>query len=141
VVEEKQVLALDGEDQRLGVGRLTLQDARIEDRVEEEGGERRLGGHAGDAGDRHVGAPGAVEEVEVDVQRPAVTAHPQRDPPLHHVEVERLVTVVRAGQEDLGARQRRHEHLRLHPRHPHLGHLDHGARYASISGLSERSPT
>ena len=48
VVEEQQVLALDVEDERLGVGRLGAEHARVEQAVEQEGGVGGLGGHAGD---------------------------------------------------------------------------------------------
>ena len=74
VVEEQQVLALDVEDQGLGVGRLGAEHAGVEQRVQQERGVARLRGHAGDAGDVDVGALGAVDEVEVEEHRLAVAA-------------------------------------------------------------------
>ena len=69
VVEEQQVLALHVEDQRLGVDRLGAEHARVEQGVEQERGVGGLGGDARDAADVDVRAAGAVEELEVEVQR------------------------------------------------------------------------
>ena len=71
-----QVLALDVEDEGLGVGRLGAEGARVEQAVEQEGGVAGLGGHAGDPADVHVRAPGAVEELEVQVERLVVRDRP-----------------------------------------------------------------
>ena len=79
LVEEQQVLALDVEDQRLGVGRLVAEHVTVEERVEQEARVGRLGGDAGDAGDVHVRAAAAVEERQVDVDRAGGRA--RRRPP------------------------------------------------------------
>ena len=68
VVEEEQVLALDVEDERLGVGGLGAQHPGVEQAVEQEGGVAGLGGHARDAADVDVGAAAAVDELEVEVE-------------------------------------------------------------------------
>ena len=54
--------------ERLGVGGLGAEHARVEQAVEQERGVGGLGGHAGDAADVDVGAAGAVEELEVEVE-------------------------------------------------------------------------
>ena len=78
LVEEEEVLALHVEDEGLGVGRLGAEHARAEQAVEQERGVARLGGDARDARDVDVGAAGAVEELEVGVERLAVAAEPDR---------------------------------------------------------------
>lgn len=79
VVEEQQVLALDAKDERLGVDRPPTQHTAAEDRVEQEQGEAGLGRHAGDAADRDVAAAGAIEKLEVDVDRITVAAEADGD--------------------------------------------------------------
>ncbi|HVE95640.1 MAG TPA: hypothetical protein VNA67_01425 [Pseudonocardiaceae bacterium] len=74
VVEEQQILALDAEHQRLGVNRSPTQHTAAQDRVEQEQHEAGLGRHAGDAADRDMTAAGAIEELEVDVDRITVAA-------------------------------------------------------------------
>ncbi len=108
LVEEQQVLALDAEDQRLGVDGPGAERAGAEDRVQQEQGEAGLGGHTGDAADRHVRAPGPVKELHVEVDRRAVPAAPHRHPVGHLVEVQRLRSLVAGGPADHLARARRH---------------------------------
>ena len=124
VVEEQQVLALDVEDQRLGVGLGGAEHARVEQRVEQEGGVGGLGGHAGDARDVDVGAPGAVEELHVEEERLAVARQPGRDLLGHVVEVEGAAALVAGGLAHVGAGQRRHEDLGLEPGGHDLGRPD-----------------
>ena len=116
VVEEEQVLALDVEDERLRVGRLGAQHARVEQAVEQEGGVAGLGGDAGDAGDVDVGALGAVEEVEVEVDRLAVAGQAAREAAApscrRRAPLARSTPVAR--RTSLPG-QRRHEHLGLEP--------------------------
>ena len=69
VVEEQQVLALDAEHQRLRVDARSPEHPAAEDRVQQEQREAGLGRDPGDAADRHVAAAGAVEELQVDVDR------------------------------------------------------------------------
>ncbi len=69
LVEEQQVLTLDAEHQGLGVDRPRAEGAGAEDGMQQEQREAGLGGDPGDAADRHVRAPGAVEELHVDVDR------------------------------------------------------------------------
>ena len=66
-------------------------------RVQQEQREAGLGRHAGDAADRDVRAAGAVEEVEVDVDRRAVPAAADRHLAVHPVEVQRLSALVAGG--------------------------------------------
>ena len=79
VVEEEQVFALHVEDQRVGVGRVVAEHARVEQRVEQEGCVRRLGRDTRDAGDVDVRAARPVDEVEVGEQRVAVAAEADRE--------------------------------------------------------------
>ena len=116
VVEEQQVLALDREHQHLGVVRLAGQHAGVEDRVQQEQRERCLGRDAGHAGDGDVGAAGAVDELEVDVDGLAVAAEADWDLLVAHlVEVQRRVTLLPGCPRDDGAGHRRHVHLGLDP--------------------------
>ena len=62
--------------ERLGVVASAPSTPGVEQPVEQEGGVAGLGGHAGDARDVDVGALGAVEEVEVEVDRLAVAGEP-----------------------------------------------------------------
>ena len=123
LVEEQQVFALDREHERLRVDCPSAELPRGEQRVQEEQSEACLGGDPGNAGDRNVGTPGAIEEVEVDVDRLAVAAQPDRDLARHLVEVERAVAVTagRAGRRT--ARQRRHVAFGLHARRGYLCQL------------------
>ena len=115
VVEEQQVLPLDVEHQRLGIGRLGTEHAGTEQRVEQERGVARLRGHATDAADVDVGALGAVDEVDIEVHRLAVAAEPGGQAPGDLVVVQRGRPLVADGAADLGAGQRRDEHLRHDP--------------------------
>ena len=123
VVEEQQVLALHVEDQRLGVDRLRAEHARVEEGVEEERGVGGLGRHARDAADVDVRAAGAVEELEVEVQRLVTMIDADGELGLHLVEVESLVALLALGAADRGARQRRHEDLGLDACGEDLGDL------------------
>ena len=93
VVEEQQVLALDGEHQRLGVDGSAAEHAGAKDGVQQEQRVAGLGGDAGDAADRDVRAAGAVEEVEVDVDGGAVAAGADGQLAVHLVEVQRVLAV------------------------------------------------
>ena len=95
VVEEEEVFALHVEDQRVRVGRVVAEHARVEQGVEEEGGVGRLRRDAGDPRDVDVRAARAVDEVEVGEQRVAVAAEPDRQLALHAVEEERLIALRR----------------------------------------------
>ena len=95
VIEEEEVLALHVEDERVGVGRVLAEHARVEERVEEKGRVRRLRRNAGDARDVDVRAAGAVDEVEVGDEHGAVPAEPDRELALHAVEEQRLVATPR----------------------------------------------
>ncbi len=97
VVEEQQVLALHVEDERLGVDRLRTERARVEERVEEERGVGGLGRHARDAADVDVRAAGAVEELEVEVQRLVTMIDADGELGLHLVEVESFVALFALG--------------------------------------------
>ena len=87
----------------------------MEQGVQQEQGVGRLRGHAADAGDVDVGAAGAVEEVDVEIDRLAVARQAGRQPPGHPIEVERLVAILAPGALGRTAGQRRHEDLRLEP--------------------------
>ena len=91
--------------------------------MQQEQREAGLRRHAGDPADRHVGAPGAVEELHVDVDRRAVPAAAHRDPVGHLVEVQRLGPLAARGAAHHLARARRHVDLRLHPGGGDLGDL------------------
>ena len=81
LVEEQQVLALDARRSAPWRSPLRLPSTpEREQRVQQEQREAGLGGHPGDAGDRDVRAAGAVEELQVDVDRLAVAAEPDRRP-------------------------------------------------------------
>jgi hypothetical protein len=123
VVEEQQVLALDVEDQRLGVGGIGPEHAGVEHAVEEEAGVGGLGRHARDTTDVDVGTPAAVEELEVEEERLVVARQARRQPVPHLVEQQRLVTFGPRRLADALARQRRHVDLGLEPRGQHLGGL------------------
>ena len=125
VVEEQQVLALDGEDQRLGVHGAGAEHAGAEQRVQQEQRVAGLGRDAGDAGDRDVRAAGAVEELEVEEDRRAVAAHAERQLVVHLVEVQRLRALVPGGPADDLAGPRRDVHLGLDPGGGDLGDLLH----------------
>ena len=131
VVEEQQVLALDVEDERLGVGRLGAEHARVEQAVEQEGGVGGLGGHARDAADVHVGAAGAVEELEVQVEGLVVTRQAGGQQLAHLREQQGLVALGPRGLAHLLARQRRNEDLGLEAGGEHLrGLADLGGQHA-----------
>ena len=66
----------------------------MEQGVQEEQGVGGLGGHSGDPADVHMGSPGPVEEVQVQEHGLAVPGQPRGHPPLHLVEVQRLVAVL-----------------------------------------------
>ena len=123
VVEEQQVLALHVEDQRLGVDRLGAEHARVEEGVEQERGVGGLGRHARDAADVDVRAAGAVEELEVEVQRLVTMIDADGELGLHLIEVERLVALRSLGAVHRGAGQRRHEDLGLDAGREDLGDL------------------
>ncbi len=131
-VQEQQVLALDREDQRLGVGGPAAEHAGAEQRVQQEQREAGLRRHPGDAADRHVRAAGAVEEVEVDVHRQAVPAEPDRHLALHPVEAQRPVPLLVHRPVDRRARPRRHVHLGLGPGGRDLGDLLHLGRQHAV---------
>jgi hypothetical protein len=123
VVEEQQILALHIEDQRLRVGRFATEHARPERAVEQERREARLGGHAGDAGDRHVRAARTIEKLRVEIERLAVAAGADRDALVHPVEVEGGVPLVAGGPVDKSSGGRRDVHLGLDPGGGDLGRL------------------
>jgi hypothetical protein len=89
-IQPEQVLALDVEDERLRVDGLRPEHARFEEGVEQERRVARLRGDARDPADVDVRAPGAVEEVEVEVERLVVPREAGREAPLHAVEEQRL---------------------------------------------------
>ena len=124
VVEEEEVFALDVEDQRVRVGRVLVEHARVEQGVEEEGRVRRLRRDAGDPRDVDVRAACAVDEVEVGEQRLAVAPEPDRQLALHAVEEERLVARDALRPVHLRARTRRDVHLGLDAGRGHLRGLD-----------------
>ncbi len=74
----------------------------------------------------------AVEEVEVGVQRTAVTAETDRQLARHAVEVEGLVALLARGPAHLGARAGRYEDLGLDARGQHLGRLDRAGRQDAV---------
>jgi hypothetical protein len=133
VVEEQQVLALHAEDQRGGVVRFAAQHTAVEDRVQQERGERRLGRDSGHARDGHVAASGAVHELEVQEYRLAVPT--QADRHLrggHRVEVQRAVPLGAGCPAGGGARSGRHVDLGLDPGHGDLGDLAHLGRQRAL---------
>ena len=77
-------------------------------------------------------AAGAVEELEVQVQRHAVAAEPDRQARLHLVEEQRDVAFVARRAPDLGAGRGRHEHLGIEAGGEHLGGLDVLAREHAV---------
>ena len=84
----------------------------------------RLGRDAGHAGDRDVGAAGAVDELEVDVDRLPVAAEPDGNLLVAHlIEVQRRVTLLPRCARDYRAGHRRHVHLGLDPGHGDLRDL------------------
>jgi hypothetical protein len=92
------------------------QHAAVGDRVQQEQRERRLGRDSGNPRDRHVGAAGAVDELEVHEDRLPVPAEPDRDLLIAHlVEVQRGVALVSSGPGDGRPGQRRHVDLGLDP--------------------------
>jgi hypothetical protein len=132
MVEEQQVLALDVEDERLGVDRPRPQHAAVEDGVEQEGGIGGLGGHTGDARDVDVGATAAVEELQVEHQRLTRTRQPDGEPFGHPVEEERLIAFGALGLAHRVAGPGRDEDLGLEPGGGDLGGLGHLGRQHAV---------
>ena len=133
VVEEQQVLALDGEDQRLGVDRALAQCAGAEQRVQQEQCVAGLGGDAGDAADRDVGAAGAVQEVDVEVDGFAVAAAPGGELAVHVVEVQGVGALVAGGAVGGGAGAGRDVDLGFDPGGGDLGGLLDGGRQHAVA--------
>ena len=110
---------------------LRAEDAGAEQRVQQEQCEAGLGGDAGDAADGHVRAAGAVEELQVDVDRFAVAAEADRQLAVHLVEVQRLLALVAGCAAGRLAGPRRHVALRLDPGGGDLRDLlDRGRQHA-----------
>src|SRR5262249_15619368 len=82
------------------------EDSGTEDRMQQEQREAGLGGHPGDAADRDVRAAGAVEELQVEVDRLPVPAEPHRHLAIHLVEIQRLCPLLATGPAYLRTRQR-----------------------------------
>ena len=134
-VEEQHVLALDVEDDAargglVGEGHAVLhllvtlfRALEVEHGVQEEEGERRLGGHAADAADADVCALGAVEELEVDIEGLLVTHDADGHALLHDVEAERLVQVGARRTEDIVPRMRGNKDLGVQLGHLHRPHV------------------
>ena len=135
-VEMEQVLALDGEHDGPGVGGLPAEQAgpvrSFEQEVEEAQCGRRLGGDAGDAGDVHVPAAGAVDVFEGQRDGGAGGIEPERERPVHVLGEQRHVTG-RAGRRDhLGAGQRGQPPLGIDPEHRDLNPPDRLPRHGLL---------
>ena len=113
VVEEEQILTLDVEHQRLGVGCLGTEHSGVEQAVEQEAGIGGLRCDTGDARDVHMSATRAVDEVEVQKDRLVVPAQPGRQPMFPVLPPEGLGPLRVGGAVHLVAGQRRDEHLGL----------------------------
>ncbi len=135
LVEEQHVLPLDVEDDAargsLVGGRhavlhllvALLRALEVQHGVQEEEGERRLGGHAADAADADVRTLGAVEELEVDVEGLLVAHDADGNALLHGVEAQRLVQICASGAVDEVGGMRGDEHLGLQLGDLHLAHV------------------
>ena len=132
VIEEEQVFALHVEDQRFGVARLGAEHARMEDAVQEERGVGGLRRDAGDAGDVDVRTAGAIEELEVRVERLAVAPEPDRQALVHPIEVEGEIALVPRRPAHGRARKRRHVDLGLHARREDLRGFDRLRRQHAV---------
>ena len=85
----------------------------MEEAVEQEGGVAGLGGHPRDPADVDVGALGAVQEVEVQIEGLVVPGQPGGQLPVHLVEEQGLIPGRALRPLDDRARQRRDEDLGL----------------------------
>ena len=101
--------------------------------MQQEQGVAGLGCDAGDAADRDVRAAGAVQEVEVDVDRRAVPAQTDGELAVHLVEVQRVLAVVAGGAADRLAGAGRHVALRLDPGGGDLRGLLHPGRQHPVA--------
>ena len=80
-----------------------------------------------------MGAPGSVDEVEIDIYRLPVATRPADDLALHQVEVEGPVPVLAPSPPRVRTRQRRHVQFGLDPGGDHLGHLLMASREAATA--------
>ena len=116
--------------------------AGAEDGVQQEQGVTGLGRDAGDAADGDVRAPGAVQKIEVDVDRGAVAAQPDGELAVHLVEVQGVFAVVAGRAADRLAGAGRHIALRLDPGGGDLrGFLHPGGEYAVADQEDVRAET
>ena len=88
MIEKQQVLAFDVEYQAFGVHGRGAENTRVEQRIQQERGVAGLGGDTGDAADVDMGAFGAVDEIEIKVDRIFVTAEPGRQTAFDFIEIE-----------------------------------------------------
>ena len=88
MIEKQQVLAFDVEYQAFGVHGRGAENTRVEQRIKQERGVAGLGGDSGDAADVDMGAFGAVDEIEIQVDRIFVTAEPGRQTAFDFIEIE-----------------------------------------------------
>ena len=132
MIEEKQVLALHVEDQGLGVDRSIPQYARVEQRVEKEGGVGGLGGDAADARDVDVSPTPAVYELEVDEERIARARKTDGKSLLHPVEEESAIAVCAGCDVHLLAGLRRYKDLGLKAGGRDLGGFEDFSRQQTL---------
>ena len=102
--------------------------ARGEKGMKQESGVARLGSDTGDTRDVDVGAALAVEKLEVDEERLAAAAEPDRKALLHAIEEEGLIAFGALGYAHRLPGEGRHEHLGLEPGRRDLGGLGHLGR-------------
>lgn len=113
LVQPEEIFALYVEDERLRVDGVRSQPLRMEQRVKQESGVRCLGGDARNSADGSVSAPGAVQELEIRIDRLAGSRQPDGHPPLHLIEIQGALEVLASNHLGAIARMRRKEDFRI----------------------------
>jgi hypothetical protein len=114
MIQEQEVLALDVEYKRLGIGRFMAEDFRAEETKEEEARVASFRRDAGHARNVDVRTSPTIQKREIEIDGKSVTREPSGEPLLHAIEMKREVTVSASNPEHSIARPRRHPGLRLH---------------------------
>lgn len=131
-IDMEQVFTLHVEDECLGIDHGRAKHTRVEQRVKEKCRVARFGRHSRNPGDTDMGPSLAVEELEVGIERFAVSGGANGKLPLHSIKEQRLVALIAAGSPHRVAWPRRDKDLRLDPGDRHLGGLDDLGREHSV---------
>jgi hypothetical protein len=113
VVQEQEILALDIEDERLGISSFMAENFRTEEAEEQEACVASLGGDARDARNIHVRTAPAVKKREIEIDGKAVTREAGGESLLHAIEMEREVAVLPGDPKHDIAGARRHPGFRF----------------------------